>query len=97
MNHGTNLLLVSCLSILGLIDDSHPALVSTGHALCVGTEGFAYHALALKRLLWTCGELFVGEAYVDGAVWYVDVDDVTVDNLSDVASGSSLRRDMSDG
>ena len=34
---------------------------------------------------------------VDGAIWYVDVDDVTVDNLSDVASGSSLRRDMSDG
>ena len=50
--------------------------------------------MAAEGLLGTCGELFVGEEYVDGAGWDVDLDDVAVHEFADVASAGCLGGDV---
>ena len=78
------------------VNHADGTLVGRAHERGVCLEGLRYLTLTGYRRHGACGKLLIAEAYIDGTVRYVNVDDITSNNLTDITTCSSLGRDMSD-
>ena len=79
-----------------LFYQSHSPFISRAYHTCIRFQCFRHLAVAGYRRHGTGSQLLIRQFHIDGAVRYIYFDDVTVLNLTDIASGSRFGRDMSD-